>query len=111
MRLARRAFDFGRFGERAGIANIVAHVAMEDAGHLRHFGDRLVERIPGDVTDILPVDQDAALLRLELTPQQTHQRRLARPRRSDEADAFARTDVEVEVLEDLKAVGMAEADI
>ena len=32
---------------------------MEDAGRLRHFGDRLVEAIPGDAGDVLAVDQDA----------------------------------------------------
>src|SRR6202007_713428 len=102
---------FGGLGERTGVTNIVAHVAGEDARHLWHFGGLLVERIPGDVTDILPIDQDAALLRLELTAQQANERRLAGARRTDKADALARPDVEIEILEDLKAVGMAEADI
>ena len=107
-----RGFDHLAFlRERTGIADIVAHVAMEDAGHLRHLGDRFVQRIPRDMADVLAVDQDAALLRFELTPQETHQRRLAGARRADEADPLARLDVEIEILEHLIAVGMAEADI
>src|SRR5690348_13966627 len=84
---------------------------MKDARHLRHFGDRLVQRIPGDMPDILPIDQDATFLRLELTAEQADERRLAGARGTDQADSFPRPDVEVEILEDLEAIGVTETDI
>src|SRR5262249_43055863 len=61
--------------------------------------------------NVLPVDQDATLLRLELAAQEPNQRRLARARRTYKSDALARPDVEIEILEHLKSVRMAEAHL
>src|SRR6185312_1945025 len=73
-----------------GVADIVAHRAMENARRLLHFGDAFVERIPGDERDVLPVDQDAARLRFVLTTQHLHERGFAGAGRADKAHLLTR---------------------
>src|SRR5277367_4808930 len=59
----------------ASIADVVAHGTVKDAGYLRNFRNRFVERIPGDVRDVATVDEDAPALRLILPAQEAHERR------------------------------------
>src|SRR5215470_6738113 len=79
---------------------------MEHTRHLRHFRYRLVEGIPSNKANILRIDQDTPLLRLELSAQQAHQCRLPRARGADESHALTGSDVEIEIIEHLKTVRM-----
>ena len=72
---------------------------MQERGVLRHHADRRAQALLRDVADVLAVDADAALLELVEAQQQVDERRLARARAADEADALARADHEVEVVE------------
>lgn len=98
-------------GGRAAVDDFVAYRTVEDARRLRNFGESLVQRIPGDSGDILAVDDDAPTLNGELAAQEPEQRALARTRRADHADLFARRDGEVEVCEHWCAVGVVECDV
>ena len=84
---------------------------MEQRNVLRHHADRLAQALLGDAGDILAVDQDTAVLHVVEPLQQREQRRLAAAGMADETDALARHEAEIEILEDLLAVGVAEIDM
>src|SRR6185312_12373707 len=77
VRLHGARLDRFPLGVEPAIADVLAYRPMEDAGALRHLGYRVVDGIPGDMRNVLPVDQDLAGRGLELTPQQLDQRALA----------------------------------
>ena len=77
---------------------------MEQRDVLRHDADRFAQALLGDAGDILAVDQDAAVLHVVEALQQREQRRLAAAGMADEADALARPEAEIEVLENLLSV-------
>jgi hypothetical protein len=64
-----------------------------------------------DARHILSVDQDAAVLNVVEALQQGKERRLAAARMADKPDALSRPEAEVEVLEDLLPVAVAEMDV
>ena len=72
--------------------------------------DRVAQALLRDAGDVLPVDQDAAGLHVVEALQQREQGRLAGSRRADQADALARHEAQVQVLEDLLALAVAELD-
>ena len=80
---------------------------MEQRDVLRHDRDRLAQAVLRDARNILAVDQDAAGLHVVEALQQREQGRLAAAGLADQADALARLDVEVEVLENRGAVRIA----
>jgi hypothetical protein len=60
-----------------------------------------LRRLSCVTADVLAVDGDAPALRLVKAQQQVDQRGLARARAADQADALARADVQVQVVDDL----------
>src|SRR5262249_41583781 len=106
MRLRGCRQDLALAGVEVAIANVVGNRPMKDGRRLRYLRDGLVERIPGHARDVLPVDEDAAALRLELPPQQLDQRALAGSRGADQGDLLAGGDVEIEMVEQRGAVRM-----
>ena len=84
---------------------------MEQRDVLRHDGDGLAQAFLRDVRDVLSVDQDAAALDVVESLQQREQRRFSAAGPADQADPLAGLRSQVEVLENLAAVGIAEGDI
>ena len=61
--------------------------------------------------DVLPVDQDAALLQRVEAQEQIDERRLAGARRADQPDLLARADRERQVADDAVALAVAEGHV
>ena len=87
------------------------HRAMEHRDVLRHDADGVAQALLRDARDILAVDQNAAGLHVVEPLQQREQRRLAAAGMADQPDALARHEAEIEVLENLLAVRIAEIDM
>ena len=64
-----------------------------------------------DLAEVGPVDRDPALARVVEAREQLRDGRLARARVADERDGRPRRDVEVEVVEDVRQLSVAEADV
>ena len=64
-----------------------------------------------DVAEVVPVDRDPALARVVEAGEQLRDRRLARSRLTDERDGRACGNLEVDVVQDLGQLAVAEADV
>src|SRR5262245_64196768 len=80
---------------------------MQQRGVLRHHADGRPQALLCHRTDILLVDTDDAALEFVEAQEQVHERRLASARSADQAYALARTDREVQVVENGFAVALA----
>ena len=95
----------------AGRSGYSPYRAVKQRDVLRHDRDGGAQALLRDARDILPVDQDAAGLHVVEALQQGEQRRLAAAGMTDQPDALARLKLQVEVLEDLLPVAVAERDV
>ena len=72
------------------VEDVLLDRAVQQGGVLRHHGDLRAQALLPDAGDVLAVDQDAALLRLEEAQEQVDERGLADAGAADEADLLAR---------------------
>ena len=98
-------------GVRPAVADVLHDRAMKQRNVLRHDADGFPQALLRHPRDILAVDQDAAVLHVIEALQQREQRRLAAAGAADQADALAGPEGEVQVLENLLAVAIAEVDV
>jgi hypothetical protein len=77
---------------------------LRDVGHLP------AQLALGDHRDVVAVDEDAALLHVDEAQHELREGRLAGPRRTDEADALARLDAQVEAAKQRMARHIGERD-
>ena len=97
--LPRRGLDLRLRRARPAVGDVGGDRAMQERRVLRDHADRGAQALLRHVADVLAVDADAALLDLVEAQQQVDERRLARARAADQADALARPHDEVEVVE------------
>ena len=83
---------------------------MEQRDVLRNRADLLAQALLRDPGDVLAVDQDAAGVDIVEPLQQGEDRRFAAARFADQSDALASLDAQAEIIEDLGAAGVSEAD-
>ena len=110
-RRERRVEHFFVRSVRPAVADILHDRAMEQGNVLRHDADGFAQAFLRDAGDVLTVDQNAAVLHVVETLQQREQSRFTAAGRANEADAFARHEAQVQVLENLLAVAVAEIDV
>ena len=84
---------------------------MKQRNILRHHADRFAQALLGNAGDVLAIDQDAAVLHVVKTLQQREQCRLAAAGTADQPDPFARREAQIEVLENLLSVAIAEINV
>src|SRR5690606_17905580 len=89
LRLHGRGHHLRVRGRGAAIADVGGDLAVKERGVLRHQADRGAQALLRDVPNVLAVDADRALLRVEEPQEQVYEGRLARPRAADESDALA----------------------
>ena len=111
MRELRRRDDLrlGRVG--AAVADVVADRAMQQRRVLGHHGDVRAQRFLGDRGNILTIDQDAPALQIEEAQQQVDQGRLAGAGAADQADLFARRNMQRQALDDSGLATVAELHV
>ena len=86
---------------------------MEQQRLLRYVGDLAAQRLLRRLGDVLAVDEDAPLLDVGQAQQKLRERGLPRPARAHEAHALACGDMQLEVVEHVRArvaVGVPEVD-
>ena len=89
--------QLGVRGIRPAVANIVGDGAMQQGSVLGDHADGFSQRGLGHAGDVLAVDGDLAGFQLVKTQQQREQCGLACPRTPDQADLFARGDIQREI--------------
>ncbi|MCW0416310.1 hypothetical protein NB689_002064 [Xanthomonas sacchari] len=95
----------------AAVQQVVADRAVQQRGVLGDQADLLTQALLGDAGDVLPVDQDAALLQVVQPQQHVDQGRLAGAGRPDQADLLARAHLQVEPGDDPAALAVMEVDV
>src|SRR5690606_33167222 len=76
-----------------------------------HGDDGLAQRLPGDVSRIHPIEQDAAAIRRMDPLEQIDDRRLASACRTDNRDRLAGLNLEGDVTHALPRIGKLEIDV
>ena len=99
----------GRIGPAIG--DVLLDRAMQQRRVLRHDADIGAQRVLRDVGDVGAVDRDDAALAVVEAQQQVDDGRLAGARAADETDLLARTDVQVELVDDAAVLAVVERDI
>ncbi|CAO4137227.1 hypothetical protein OFEAOIEE_LOCUS4996 [Methylorubrum extorquens] len=92
-------------------ADIVHHGAVQQPDLLRHHRERVAQRILPHAGDWLFVDADLAAIDVVEALEQVHERRFARPRRSDDADLLAGRDRQRDAVERRVPRPVAEGDV
>src|SRR5215472_2506200 len=95
---SRRGNNLRKIGTRPAIADIFRNSAAEEERFLEHQADLFAEVVEAELADVHAVDLDGPLIGLVEAAKQVHQSRLANPRAPDNADVFARTDIEIDAL-------------
>ena len=95
------------------VAKVVARRGGEDHGFLRNDGDALADVRGVGVTQVDPVEQDASRLRIVEALGKLEDGGLARPRRTDERQPFARFYTQREIVQRrrLRARRIVEGDM
>ena len=75
---------------------------MQQRGVLRHHRNVAAQAVLADSGDVLPVDADFAAVQVVEAQEGVDQGRFARAAASDQADFFAGTDVEREIVQDVR---------
>src|SRR5690606_39006036 len=88
--LTRGSPEFFLAGVGLAIAQVVADRTVQQRSVLSDHADIGAQALLADLGDILAVDEDAPAFQVIEAQQQVDQRRLARARRPDQADLFAR---------------------
>src|SRR5689334_15972864 len=83
---------FARIGP--SVEDVLGDRAMQERCVLRDHGDLRAQTLLAHISDVLPIDEDAALLRLEEAQGEIDERRLAHARAAHEADLLAGPDDE-----------------
>src|SRR3954468_16567303 len=84
---------------------------MEQRDILRHDGDRGAQALLRNARDILSVEQHTAAFHIMEPLQQRKQTGLPGAGGPDQSDALTRFEMQIEVLEQLVTVAMAERDV
>ena len=100
MRLGRACsgFDLRRIGRIVSIGDVVRDRAVGEEGFLRDVADRAAQRGWIDRCDVLPIEFDAARLRVEEAQQQFQQRGLAAAGAADKRDRRTGRHVETHAI-------------
>ena len=107
----------GRGGDflvrRVGAAerDVLAHGAGEEEALLRDDAELPAEALLRDVAEVVAVDRDPALARVVEAREELRDRRLARAGVADERDRRPGGHVEVDAVQDLRPVAVAEAHV
>ena len=105
----RRGFDLRSRCARAAEGDVVRDRAREEEPLLRDDPELPPERGLRDVAEIGPVDRDSSVARVVEAREQLRDGRLPGSRVADERDGRPHRDVEVEVVEDVRELAVAEA--
>src|SRR4029078_9317135 len=84
-------------GIGAPVADVLQNGAMEQRDVLGHGGDRLPQTLPRYLGDILATDENFSFLHVVESLDEGKQCRLAAPRRTNQADPLACSDVEIAI--------------
>ena len=87
-------------GVRTRVRDVLPDRALEQPGVLQHHADPRPQVVPRHVGDVDAVQGDPAGVQLVEPHDEVHQRRLARPGRTDDGDGLARLDAQVEALDE-----------
>ena len=93
------------------IKDVVAGRAVEHRGFLGDHGDLATQAFLRDVAQVVPVQQHRAAFDVVKPQQQRHQRRLAGPRGTDDADLFPGRDGQVQILDPALVPAIGKADV
>ena len=110
----RRGRGFPNFvvaGGRPTVADVLEQRSVEEGCILRHDCDRVPQAVLRDPRDVVTVDSDPAVLHGVEALSQGDQRRLAATGATDEADALAGLDIDVDAVENPRATGITERDV
>ena len=107
----RGRFDLGAGGAGPAEGDVVGDRACEEEALLRNDPELAAERLLGDAAQVGAVDRDPPVARVVEAREQLGDRGLSRAGVPDERDRRARRDVEVEVVQDVREVAVAEADV
>src|SRR5262249_50309014 len=106
-----RSDNLGFAHVRATVADVLTDRAVQQRGILRHHGNLRPQAFLGGDGDILPVDQDAAVLQVEETQQQIDERRFSRPGAADQPDALARLYLERQAVDQAGLAAVAKPHV
>ena len=109
--LLRCSLDFRLGGIELAVADVLADGGAEEEGLLDDHGQRPAHALEREVADILSVERDPALLRVEEARDQVGNRRLARPGVPYERDSLAGLRCDSDVLEHGHAGVVGEAHV
>ena len=100
--MCRRSSLFHLCAAGAGLAigDVVFHRVVKQHGVLRHDANRLAHTGLGDLFDVLPGNQNFALLHVVKPEHQSRQSGLARARRPHHSHSFASWNLEADVVQD-----------
>ncbi len=100
-----------RLGLQAPECDVLGDGSGEQESLLRDDPELSAQRGLGDVPEVDAVDQDPAVARVVEPREQLGDRRLAGARVADQGDRGPRRDVEVEVVQDVGELAVAEPDV
>ena len=103
--------DLVEAGVGASEADVVDDRAGEQEGLLGHHRELLAQRSRGHLAQVEAVDAHRSGARVVEARQQLDDGRLAGPGRADQGDGGARSDGEVDVVEHVVAVAVAERHV
>ena len=109
-RLGRRG-HLGRVGVGSAEGDVVANRAGEEEAFLRDDPELAPQRRLRDVPEVDSVDRDPPFARVVEAREELRDRRLPGAGVSDERDRRSRRDVEVDAVQDLGPVAVAEAHV
>ena len=107
----RGGLDLLLAGAGPAIADVVANGVIEQHGVLGHDTDRRAQAVLGDVTDVLAVNQDAAVGNVVEPEQQPVDGRFSRPGGTDDRQLAASRDSEADALQDFPVGLIAEMHV
>src|SRR5258708_25455416 len=108
-RLLCRRNHFGIAGVGAPVKNVVANRAVQQRRVLRHHTDLLAQAILRRHRNILPVDKHPSLRYVVEAQEQSANGALAGTRPSDQANLLARTNMDVQVLDNAAGIVLRSA--
>src|SRR5436190_19638553 len=94
---ARLAFDLLLIDPGSRPGNVVAHTGRKQDVVLQNHPDLGTQRLEGELPNVLPIDQDPALVRIIKAKQQTNQGRFAASGRTEDGQALAGSDLKGDV--------------
>ncbi|MNL18460.1 hypothetical protein D3C87_1396050 [compost metagenome] len=95
----------------AAVGDVVANGTVQQGSILGDHADGAAQAVLRDVRDVLPVNANLPAVDVVEAQQQVDQRGFARARAANQADFFARANVQAQAIEHLAFAAVVEADI